>query len=508
MEDRYYTLAEATSFALENGGEGLLDNPRRFLAHLADMMDPDCDDLRVLERNCDEGLLRPYREALAGALKLDAAEARAHSYLQDECKIESGTAAAVASGIAEGMASLLGASARARSKVAVQVPSGLSPEEGRDLRARRDRTLVVTPAPQTADISGASVEPIAPQRHTGRPLCPVPRVSLGGSRLVSGRDYTLSYSSNVGYPDRESTATVKVVGAGAYSGSLVAAFRILPPERPRPSRGRDVRVDLEVSELEARDGASKRVEYDLPSGGRRESCEVRVPAGSANLALVRVSGMGDMGADGGERGDLLVRLIVSRDPSGWSLILTRRAALFAGGMLGLAGIAALAAARHRISTDRSLGIGTEGSSEDVAGTDEEPAEEPEQEVVDDQPEEEPEELKPVTLVAISAGSSHTVGLRSDGTAVATGDNDDGRCDVSGWGDLVAVSARGWHTVGLRSDGTAVATGYNGSGQCDVSGWHDLVAVSASWGHTVGLRSDGTAVATGRNDDGQCDVSGW
>jgi alpha-tubulin suppressor-like RCC1 family protein len=63
-------------------------------------------------------------------------------------------------------------------------------------------------------------------------------------------------------------------------------------------------------------------------------------------------------------------------------------------------------------------------------------------------------------------------------------------------------------VGLRSDGTAVATGYNGSGQCDVSGWHDLVAVSASWGHTVGLRSDGTAVATGRNDDGQCDVSGW
>ena len=435
MEDRYYTLAEATSFALENGGEGLLDNPRRFLAHLADMMDPDCDELRVLERNCDEGLLRPYREALVGALKLDAAEARAHSYLQDECKIESGTAAAVASGIAEGMASLLSESARARSKVAVQVSSGLSPEEGRDLRARRDRTLVVTPAPQTADISGASVEPIAPQRHTGRPLCPVPRVSLGGSRLVSGRDYTLSYSSNVGYPDRESTATVKVVGTGAYSGSLVAAFRILPSERPRPSRGRDVRVDLEVSELEARDGASKRVEYDLPSGGRRESCEVRVPAGSADGDLVRVSGMGDMGADGGERGDLLARLIVSRDPSGWSLILTRRAALFTGGMLGLAGIAALAATRHRISTDRSLGIGTEGSSEDVAGANEEPAEEPEQEVVDDQPEEEPEELKPVTLVAISAGRFHTVGLRSDGTAVATGDNSLGQCDVSGWRDL-------------------------------------------------------------------------
>ena len=112
------------------------------------------------------------------------------------------------------------------------------------------------------------------------------------------------------------------------------------------------------------------------------------------------------------------------------------------------------------------------------------------------------------LVAVSAGDVHTVGLRADGTAVATGLNDDGQCDVSGWSHLVAVSAGREHTVGLRADGTAVATGLNDDGQCDVSGWSHLVAVDAGGWHTVGLRADGTAVAAGSNMYGECDVSAW
>ena len=37
-----------------------------------------------------------------------------------------------------------------------------------------------------------------------------------------------------------------------------------------------------------------------------------------------------------------------------------------------------------------------------------------------------------------------------------------------------VSAGDWHTVGLRSDGTVVAVGNNKYyGQCDVSGWTDI-----------------------------------
>ena len=109
---------------------------------------------------------------------------------------------------------------------------------------------------------------------------------------------------------------------------------------------------------------------------------------------------------------------------------------------------------------------------------------------------------------IAAGSSHTVGLRADGTAVATGANSNGRCDVSGWQEIVAIAAGSWHTVGLRADGTVVAAGLNNDDRCDVSGWQDLVAVAAGGSHTVGLRADGTVVATGDNFHGQCDVSNW
>ncbi|WP_235435525.1 RCC1-like domain-containing protein [Nostocoides australiense] len=39
------------------------------------------------------------------------------------------------------------------------------------------------------------------------------------------------------------------------------------------------------------------------------------------------------------------------------------------------------------------------------------------------------------IVAIAAGSRHTVGIRPDGTAIAAGCNDDGQCDVGTWAGL-------------------------------------------------------------------------
>ena len=42
---------------------------------------------------------------------------------------------------------------------------------------------------------------------------------------------------------------------------------------------------------------------------------------------------------------------------------------------------------------------------------------------------------------ISAGYAHTVGLRSDGTVVAVGNNDDGQCDVSDWTDIALPEKR-------------------------------------------------------------------
>ena len=70
---------------------------------------------------------------------------------------------------------------------------------------------------------------------------------------------------------------------------------------------------------------------------------------------------------------------------------------------------------------------------------------------------------------IAAGQYHTVGLKSDGTVVAVGDNYDGQCDVGSqsWTDIVQVAAGDFHTVGLKADGTVVAVGYVIG---DVGGW--------------------------------------
>lgn len=118
------------------------------------------------------------------------------------------------------------------------------------------------------------------------------------------------------------------------------------------------------------------------------------------------------------------------------------------------------------------------------------------------------QVAPPKSQPIGAGSSHTAGLKSDGTVIATGNNDDGQCDVEAWQDIVTISAGQNHTVGLKSDGAVIATGRNNYGQCVVEAWQDIVAVSAGNSHTVGLNSDGTVIATGDNDDGQCDVDDW
>lgn len=112
------------------------------------------------------------------------------------------------------------------------------------------------------------------------------------------------------------------------------------------------------------------------------------------------------------------------------------------------------------------------------------------------------------IIAISVAGRHTVGLRSDGTVVAVGDNDLEQCNVKNWEDIVAISADGGHTVGLRSDGTVVAVGTTACGQCDVGDWRDIVAIGAGNDYTVGLKSDGTVVAVGCNYDGRCDVEDW
>ncbi|MBR3780748.1 MAG: hypothetical protein IKK63_06065 [Clostridia bacterium] len=112
------------------------------------------------------------------------------------------------------------------------------------------------------------------------------------------------------------------------------------------------------------------------------------------------------------------------------------------------------------------------------------------------------------IVAVSAGMYHIVGLKSDGTVVAIGDNEYGQCDISDWTDIVSVSAGNYHTVGLKSNGSVVAVGRNNNRQCFVGHWKDITAVSAGGFYTTGIKSDGTVITVGKNYYGKYDMDNW
>jgi alpha-tubulin suppressor-like RCC1 family protein len=63
-------------------------------------------------------------------------------------------------------------------------------------------------------------------------------------------------------------------------------------------------------------------------------------------------------------------------------------------------------------------------------------------------------------------------------------------------DIDQVAAGFFHTVGLKSDGTMVAAGDNDYGQCNVGAWTDIIEIAAGYSHTVGLKADGTVLAAG------------
>ena len=71
------------------------------------------------------------------------------------------------------------------------------------------------------NISGASVT-VADQAYTGSALTPAVTVRLNGKTLVSGTDYSVSYSNNVNV----GIATVTVTGKGNYTGTATGNFKI------------------------------------------------------------------------------------------------------------------------------------------------------------------------------------------------------------------------------------------------------------------------------------------
>jgi len=141
-------------------------------------------------------------------------------------------------------------------------------------------------------------------------------------------------------------------------------------------------------------------------------------------------------------------------------------------------------------------------------------------------ESEPRVVIIVIVPLVSAGGTHTVAIRTDGTLWAWGSNGGGRLGdgtttnrhspvrIGTASDWASVSAGGNHTVGVRTGGTLWAWGSNGSGQLGdgtttfgtapirIGSASDWASVSAGSSHNVGVRTDGTLWAWGWNGSGQ------
>ena len=109
------------------------------------------------------------------------------------------------------------------------------------------------------------------------------------------------------------------------------------------------------------------------------------------------------------------------------------------------------------------------------------------------------------VIAVAGGGYHSLALKSDGTVVAWGWNDEGQCKVH---HMAGLDAGYYHGLALKSDGTVAAWGDNTYGQCNVpAGLSRVVAVAGGGSHSLALESDGTVVAWGGNTYGQCNVPG-
>jgi alpha-tubulin suppressor-like RCC1 family protein len=149
---------------------------------------------------------------------------------------------------------------------------------------------------------------------------------------------------------------------------------------------------------------------------------------------------------------------------------------------------------------------------------------------------------PGTITAVTAGTRHSVALTSDGKVWTWGGDHYGQLGITssptqtcaitsvftmpctatagelqGLDHVIAISAGSDHTVALKNDGTVWTWGYNGSGQLgngaaldespnptptQVPGLSGITAIAAGTYHSLALKNDGTVWGWGYNGHGQ------
>ena len=94
-----------------------------------------------------------------------------------------------------------------------------------------------------------------------------------------------------------------------------------------------------------------------------------------------------------------------------------------------------------------------------------------------------------------------VGLKYDGSVVsfAQYNNAQSEFDTSTWTDIVQIDVGYRHAVGLKRNGTVVATGNNYNNRCAVSSWRNMKKVVATTNGTMGLQNNGQIKFVGEDE---------
>jgi hypothetical protein len=108
-------------------------------------------------------------------------------------------------------------------------------------------------------------------------------------------------------------------------------------------------------------------------------------------------------------------------------------------------------------------------------------------------------------VDFEANESWSCVLAPDGTINAFGYGGFGRLNTPGGNDFIDIACGSYSGLGLRSDGTIVAWGDNSSGQGNVPATlENVIAVEAGIGFSAAIHEDGTLTMWGANAAGQSD----
>ncbi len=102
-------------------------------------------------------------------------------------------------------------------------------------------------------------------------------------------------------------------------------------------------------------------------------------------------------------------------------------------------------------------------------------------------------------IGATCGGSYVAVLFADGTVGTYGTFVGG--DTSSWRDVTSVSAGEYHLLGLKSDGSVYATGDNTYNQCYVSNLCDVIYLAAGESHSAFLRKDGVVEYRGLDKSG-------